>query len=972
MKPKKLEVTNFLGLKNLSLEFPEQGVFVITGPNGSGKSSILEAMYFALYGKTMRLPGDVKNTAVINRNAQHSSDNPARAVVSFTFVQQGKEYLVRRELVRGAHKKDDVSHNAWLYDLSGHAGLVPETGVVKVNNKVEDILGLTPEVFAATVFLGQGKITELVEAKPDKRRKIFDAILETDHLVKMQELVRGDLRELQTKVKDLLERKEILEQGPSAKDLEKELQDVEENMKQVIERVQVFEQAAKELEEVQRIKADMENTEADIAALRSEIEELKEAAERDTKIRLIKELRSKYAELEQWQIQLEELTKNKDKPEKDLSNLSERINELKLRVVQIEGQLNSLEDDVHLSKEKEILAQSLEDLKALRSYLEEAWNAIVQCRLTSEEVLQLVLEERKLKSEINKLEHFVEVVSSSDGLINSYFSAKQNMEKVEKEKQEVEKELFILEQSQATLKERISILSQDYPNLEQDFLVSRLAEPLHVGDTCPVCGSEITKLREIPLPEDVLMEFSQLEMERYHLEQQQRIINERKAKLDKEEIELREVIKECESRLDLAVLEKMGSAKSFDAFQMWLSAQCEALLERNQRVSQLEEQIQSKRDRLKSTYCSTLKRLCNQKEIKEALLKGSVEEQLSQADQGIAEMERRKKELEAFSQQVREQRQDLMLALAETNVELRKTQEREEDIRNTLQETIHRMKQLSGQVSTLLSELKEELSRAHISYEDYELLKSEQESGAADQLRALKGKLDVLEKRLEEQRKKYLSLLENRDVASEELPVQLEQAKSEYEVLLGERGRLQASIEQALQKEAELNQVEVQLDALEKELNILSRLSDDLKADRFPDFYRGEMMNEIVSSASSLLWEMSGGQFNLTFDSDSFRFDVVFDDGLSSDISSLSGGEKVLVALSLAFAISQHFAGSLESIFLDEGLAWLDKENNTKLAQYLQNLEDGAILVGIVTHSEEFAINFQRRLYVNGGKAQWL
>jgi len=49
--------------------------------------------------------------------------------------------------------------------------------------------------------------------------------------------------------------------------------------------------------------------------------------------------------------------------------------------------------------------------------------------------------------------------------------------------------------------------------------------------------------------------------------------------------------------------------------------------------------------------------------------------------------------------------------LAETNVELRKTQEREEDIRNTLQETIHRMKQLSGQVSTLLSELKEELSR---------------------------------------------------------------------------------------------------------------------------------------------------------------------------------------------------------------------------------------------------------------------
>ena len=75
MKPKKLEVTNFLGLKNLSLEFPEQGVFVITGPNGSGKSSILEAMYFALYGKTMRLPGDVKNTAVINQRNWEQEQN---------------------------------------------------------------------------------------------------------------------------------------------------------------------------------------------------------------------------------------------------------------------------------------------------------------------------------------------------------------------------------------------------------------------------------------------------------------------------------------------------------------------------------------------------------------------------------------------------------------------------------------------------------------------------------------------------------------------------------------------------------------------------------------------------------------------------------------------------------------------------------------------------------------------------------
>jgi len=972
MKPKKLEVSNFLGLKTLSLEFPEQGVFVITGPNGSGKSSILEAMYFALYGKTMRLPGDVKNTAIINRNAQHSSDRPATAVVSFTFMQQGKEYLVRRELERNPHKKDEVTHNAWFYDLNSEAGGVPETGVVKVNKKVEDILGLTPEVFAATVFLGQGKITELVEAKPDKRRKIFDSILETHHLSKMQELVRGDLRELQTKVADQVERKEILEQGPFPEDLEKELQGVEENMKQIIEKVQVFEQAARELEELQRTKADMEKTEADIKALREEMGKLEEKAERDAKIRLAKELRSKYAELEKWQAQLEQLAQNEDKLKREAADWSDKVKQFAGKVKQIEEQLSNLEDEAPLEKEIETLAQRLDNLRGLEVSLQEAWNTLVQCRLASEEIVQLTFEKRKLQSEVGKLERFLDVIASSETLIEEYFRTKQNLERVSQQKQEAHRDVLAAEESLKALKERTFLLSKDYSNLEQDFLVSRLTEYLHIGDTCPVCGSEITQLKESTLPEDALIEFGKLEMERYHLEQQQRTAKERNAELEKEECELRAALSACETRLYPKVLEKMEGMSSFDAFQTWTRAQREAFLERSQRLVQLQQELHIKRDRLKSTYCIILKRLCTNEEIRKALKHSDVEEQLAQVKQQIAEMENRKKNLEDMIKQIKQERQDLNVSLAKAHVELEKAKEREVELKNNLGETYRIKEELSGQMDRLLSQLREELATANLSYEDYLLYKSEQESGAADELRTLRGSLSLLERRLEEQQKKYLSLLENRAVPSDDVLPQLRQAKEEYELLLGERGRIQASMELALEKQAELKQVEAQLAVLEKELSVLSRLSDDLKADHFPDFYRGEMMNEIVSSASSLLWEMSGGQFNLTFDSDSFRFDVVFDDGLVSDISNLSGGERVLVALSLAFAISQHFAGSLESIFLDEGLAWLDKENNTKLAQYLQNMEDGSILVGIVTHSEEFAVNFQRRLYVNGGKAQWI
>jgi len=66
-------------------------------------------------------------------------------------------------------------------------------------------------------------------------------------------------------------------------------------------------------------------------------------------------------------------------------------------------------------------------------------------------------------------------------------------------------------------------------------------------------------------------------------------------------------------------------------------------------------------------------------------------------------------------------------------------------------------------------------------------------------LRTLRGSLSLLERRLEEQQKKYLSLLENRAVPSDDVLPQLRQAKEEYELLLGERGRIQASMELALE-----------------------------------------------------------------------------------------------------------------------------------------------------------------------------
>ena len=56
MKLLKLEIHNFRGIRNLSIE-PQGENFVIYGPNGSGKSAVVDAIDFLLTGQISRMKG---------------------------------------------------------------------------------------------------------------------------------------------------------------------------------------------------------------------------------------------------------------------------------------------------------------------------------------------------------------------------------------------------------------------------------------------------------------------------------------------------------------------------------------------------------------------------------------------------------------------------------------------------------------------------------------------------------------------------------------------------------------------------------------------------------------------------------------------------------------------------------------------------------------------------------------------------
>ncbi|MEA2435140.1 MAG: repair protein SbcC/Rad50 [Actinomycetota bacterium] len=135
------------------------------------------------------------------------------------------------------------------------------------------------------------------------------------------------------------------------------------------------------------------------------------------------------------------------------------------------------------------------------------------------------------------------------------------------------------------------------------------------------------------------------------------------------------------------------------------------------------------------------------------------------------------------------------------------------------------------------------------------------------------------------------------------------------------------------------------------------------KAGYFENWIVNEALRRLVVGASSMLKELSEGQYALTIDD---RGDFQVTDKHSADESrsarTLSGGETFLASLSLALALADQLAelaaeGSarLEAIFLDEGFDTLDPDALQTVAETVENLAAKGRIVGIVTHVRQLA-----------------
>lgn len=158
-----------------------------------------------------------------------------------------------------------------------------------------------------------------------------------------------------------------------------------------------------------------------------------------------------------------------------------------------------------------------------------------------------------------------------------------------------------------------------------------------------------------------------------------------------------------------------------------------------------------------------------------------------------------------------------------------------------------------------------------------------------------------------------------------------------------------------------------QLDEVRKKLDLIKELHKLTQGNKLMEFMAQEYIAEFTYTASEYLNMLTMGQFELEYDNGFFIKDYL-NSGQYRNVNTVSGGEKFLVSLSLAIAISRALsrragAAAVEFLFIDEGFGTLDSDLINTVMDTLDRLK-GDFVIGLISHRQELQQRLPKKLII--------
>lgn len=176
MRLNKLQAKNFLSFKTIEVDFDQfSNVVHIRGTNldkkptessGAGKSAIIEAIYFALFGKTLRkTTGDT----LINIHTT------GKCEVSLTVNDTIKIRRIKRP-------------PKLILEVDGEN--LTQESIASTQKTLNKILNTNSSVFLSSMMFGQSNATNFITATPEEKRDIIQSFLDISSLFRNRDTIK--------------------------------------------------------------------------------------------------------------------------------------------------------------------------------------------------------------------------------------------------------------------------------------------------------------------------------------------------------------------------------------------------------------------------------------------------------------------------------------------------------------------------------------------------------------------------------------------------------------------------------------------------------------------------------------------------------------------------------------------------------------------------------------------------------------
>ncbi|MFH1136910.1 MAG: AAA family ATPase [Pseudomonadota bacterium] len=992
----------------LILDFRDLGgraFLLINGPTGAGKTSILDAICFALYGAPSGPEREVRHVR------SHHAPPDLQTEVTLDFSLGEKIYRIERrpQQERPKLRGEGVATlppQAQLYELDRDFTITRTMAdrVNQVGEAVVNLIGFHHDQFRQVIMLPQGQFRRLLLADSKQRQEILETLFDAEKYRNIEEFLKNSAKEAETGVARLLDvRKTILAQAQveSGDELTRLLQNRRSALEKERERLAALEIMEKEAAEnlVQAKKAlerleEHRSAQNALTTLRQKEPEQKlreaglEKARRAAGIGGAESLaairRKDFAEAEK-RLDLaqkaldralgearaadQSFRQEQDREDQRIQARREisQLEALAPRIAELAGRRRSFT----LAEKTATREAEARDRKKL------AWEQ-QQARLKIMEV--------ELKQVAALAERFEVLEIKARDLEKARAGKARLLETADlmkKAGRKHEKSLKAFEQAKSMLEKS----REEFSALEQAFLGGQaavLARALEPGRPCPVCGSAHhpqPAQADVPAPS-------------------QADVTQKRDNIRKLEISLEKA--HGAAGADLGELERLGGQVQFLAESLGAAANIDPAVLEEQAAGVLRElarakEAQARMRTLEPDLAEAEKKLAEarrelekavmvlssaeaERAAAEALVRageaelppgfGSEDALKKALDQAAARLAALEKALEMARDRVGRAGQAQASALAVRDAAREKKEQAARDL-DAQRETLNREISRAGFASP------EEYQEAKRSEEEIKVLET-----------SLRRFYSELEAALDRARRTEDAIrgLVRPDLAALGTAAQKARADLDASIRLETEtaGRVK-NLTLALQQ---LESSQDELRGLENRLAVVGRLADTATGANqfkltFQRFVLGALLDDVLTAATSRLQIMSQGRYRLEriFGGEdrrrSWGLDLQVHDeytGRARPVSTLSGGESFLAALSLALGLAdvvQAYAGGvkLDAIFIDEGFGSLDPEALEAALRALVDLQKGGRLVGIISHVPELKERIPTRLEVVPGRS---